>query len=120
MIDLKIDTSSGTWDLVVEDNGFAIVEDEDEVAQRVAIATKTHLGEWTFDTDLGLPWMGEILVKDPNIPRITDRFRALWVGIQGVVSVLTLNLAYDPALRHLRVDGAIDTIFGEATVGLTL
>jgi hypothetical protein len=119
--DLKIDTSpGGTWDLVVTDGEFEIVEAEDEVAQRVAVATKTHLGEWTFDTDLGLPWIGEILVRDPNIPRIRNRFSALWSGIAGVDKVLSLGLEFDESARELTVTGSIRTVFGDANLVITL
>jgi hypothetical protein len=118
MIDLKIDTA--TWDLIVENGELATVEDGDEIAQRVAVATKTHLGEWTFDTDLGLQWFGEIFVRDPNIPRITDRFRALWIGIDGVTAILALELIHDPIARSLTVNGTINTEFGPAAVGLAL
>ena len=122
MIDLKIDTSvGGTWDLVIGDDlDLETVEKEDEVAQRVAVATRTHLGEWTYDTDEGLPWQGEILIKSPDIPRVTDRIRALWASIAGVTEIFSLKVTPNYATRHLAVDGEINTIFGPATIGLSL
>jgi len=122
MIDFKIDTSvGGTWDLVQGDDlEWEMVEEADEVAQRCAVAARTHLGESTYDTDQGLPWFGEILVKGPNIPSITDRFRVLWIGIQDVTEILSLVLSWDEAARHLVVDAEIDTIYGRVAVALAL
>ena len=122
MIDIKIDTSlGGTWDLVIGDDlDLETVEDEFEVAQRCAVATRTHKGEWAYDTDEGLDWLGEILVKAPNIPRITDRIRALWFSIEGVTEILKLVLTPDYGDRDLLIDGAINTIYGPADIRFTV
>jgi len=126
MIDLKIDTSiGGTWDLVIvdvagEEKQFATVEAEDEVVQRVAVATRTALGEYVYDTDQGLPWHEEILVKAPSLPRITDRFRALWLSIEGVTEIFSLVLTPNYVTRHMTVDGSINTIYGTASLSITV
>jgi hypothetical protein len=126
MIDLAIDTSvGGTWDCYFVDTPdggrqFATVQDEDEVAQRVAVATRTALGEYAYDTSQGLPWSEEILIRAPNLPRITDRFRALWISIDGVTEIFSLVLTPNYSLRQMTVAGSINTIYGPASFTFTL
>ncbi len=113
MKDFKIDPA--TWDLVVENGDFVMVEDADEVAQRVAVALKTHRGEWLFDTDLGLPYREEIMVRNPDTERITGLIRALITGIEDVTGLTQLNLDYNGTQRTMQVTGTISTIYGPAT-----
>lgn len=101
-----------TWDIYTVDGDWAMVSGADEVGQRCAVACKTFIGEWAYNVDLGLPWFGEILTKDPNIPRITDRFRTLIAGIDGVTEIQKLELTYNSAPRTLGVDCRINTVYG--------
>jgi hypothetical protein len=118
MKDFKLDTA--TWDLVVENGDFVLVEDADEVAQRVAVALKTHQGEWLFDTDLGLPYREEIMVKNPDLERITGLIRALIIGIEDVTGITQLRLNYSGSARTLQVEGTITTIYGPAAIEAVL
>ncbi len=117
--DLKIDTE--TWDIILDDsNDWELVEDADEVAQRVAVALKWHRGEWLFNTDLGLPYRDQIMVKNPQLDQIRGIMRTLITGIEDVEALTQLELDYSPTERKLRVSGTISTIYGPATFGAAL
>jgi hypothetical protein len=110
-----------TWDIYLDDtNDWVMVEDEDEVIQRVAVALKTHRGEWLFDTDLGLDYRGTIMVKNPDLELITGLIRALIVSVEDVTGITQLSLDYDGAARTLDVTGQVTTIYGPAALGVTL
>jgi hypothetical protein len=110
-----------TWDIYTdESNDWVTVEDADEVVQRVAVALKTHRGEWLFDTDLGLPYREEIMVRNPDLERITGLVRALIISIEDVTSITQLQLDYNGSARTMRVEGQITTIYGPAGLGVTL
>ena len=117
--DLALDQS--TWDIYLDEtNDWVWVEGAAEVAQRVAVALKAHEGEWLFDTDAGLPYRSEIMVRNPDIPRLTGLIRALIVSVDGVDSIRQLRLDYAGSARTLAVTGSITTIFGPANFGVTL
>jgi hypothetical protein len=110
-----------TWDIYLDDaNDWVMVEDADEVIQRVAVALKTHRGEWLFDTDAGLPYREEIMVRNPDLPRITGLIRALITSIDGVTSIKQLRLDHDESARKLSVYGTVATEYGPADFGVTL
>ncbi len=81
------------------------VDDPDPIAemiQRVAIAIKTHLGEWLFDTTLGLPYTEEILVKNPNLDQIATRVRGyLATRVEGVTGVRKVELSLNDVTRKM-------------------
>lgn len=109
------------WDIYLDETGdWAKVTGAKEVAQRVAVALKTHKGEWLFDTDLGLDYRGVIMVRNPDIPQITGLIRALINSVEDVTGIKQLRLDYDGSARKLGVSGTITTIYGPADFGVTL
>lgn len=85
-----------------------------EMIQRIVIAIKTHRGERLLNTDIGLPWTEEIMVKAPDLDRITSYARAYLLTVEGVTRVIQLDIAFDNAARSLSW-----TINVETTSGIT-
>jgi hypothetical protein len=84
-----------------------------EMKQRIGIALKTHRGEWLFNVDLGLPYLDEIMVKDPNLDQITSAVRAYLVNdVEGVVGVRSLAVSLDRATRIMTWDLDVETTEG--------
>lgn len=99
-------------DLVVEAGQLQMVSGLDSVAQdiRCAMAAVQTFdsagepnGEWAFDRTVGLPWLRDILVKNPDLTKIREIFRRCILVRQGVVDVPSLTLDYDPSARTLGV-----------------
>jgi hypothetical protein len=84
----------------------------EEMKQRIAIAIKTHRGECFFNTDLGLPWTTEILVKAPNLTRITALARRYLLSIEGVEGVRKLELSFNAQTSVMTWDLDIETSAG--------
>lgn len=93
--------------LLDEDHDLAIVEGDlvigVSVAQAVKIATLWILGEWFENTREGVPYFEYILVKAPDIPRVTSIFRSTILGVLGVGELEKLEVSYDPATRALNI-----------------
>lgn len=110
-----------TWDIYLDDsNDWVMVEDADEVIQRVAVALKTHRGEWLFDTDLGLPYRDSIMAKNPDLEQIQGLIRALIISVDEVTGINQLTLDYNGTARELTVNASISTIYGPAGLGVTV
>jgi hypothetical protein len=77
---LLLDTA--TWDLILDADGdIAVASDPYAQAQDAASRIKTFLGECYWDTTLGVPYLTEILGKNPS-PAL---LKALFVAQAEVV-----------------------------------
>lgn len=55
-----------TWDLTTDtSNNVAVIDEPDSLAQDAASAIQTYLGEYYFDTTVGVPWLTQILGVNP-------------------------------------------------------
>ncbi len=58
-----------TWDLTTDsNNNVAVVLEPDSLAQDAASAIQTYLGEYYFDTTIGVPWRTQVLGVNPPPP----------------------------------------------------
>ena len=60
---------SPTWDLAVDaNNNVAVVLEPTSLAQDAASAIQTYLGEYFWDTTVGVPWLTQVLGVNPPPP----------------------------------------------------
>jgi hypothetical protein len=110
-MDFKLDPE--TWDLVITGGELATVTDGlEEMRQRVGVALRTHLGEWLYDTSRGVPYLQDILVKNPNLGAIQSRLHAYLLTIEGVDSVLALVINPPDENRSMTITVDVLTPFG--------
>ena len=75
------------WDLVLDVNGnIALAETPYSIAQDVASAVRTFLGECWYNNDLGLPYWQQILGDFPPLQFISQQIQAAAFTIPNVVS----------------------------------
>lgn len=102
-----------TWDAYVSGGKIAEVTDGvEEMKQRIAIALKTLLGEWFLDTSRGLPYLTEILKKNPKLNQITSRVRAYLMTIEGVTGVRSVKVDPPTSERDLNINVDCETVEG--------
>ena len=92
-----------TGDLRIVNGDIVMIEGLDEVRQRVLFRMRTQLGEWDFDTTLGLDYFGEILKNDPDLALIQTRILTLVATTPGVLQVRDLDVSLDAPSRTMRV-----------------
>lgn len=64
------------WDLILDANGnIALATAPYAIAQDVASATRTFLGECWYNTTLGLPYWQEILGEFPPLPYVAQQMK---------------------------------------------
>lgn len=82
---LLLDTSS--WDLIVDGSGnIAMASEPYALAQDVASAIKTFLGEVYYDTTLGVPYFTKILGLTPTVAYFQQQMIDAALTVPGVVS----------------------------------
>lgn len=75
------------WDLVLDVNGnIALAGTPYSIAQDVASAVRTFLGECWYDTTQGLPYWQEILGDLPPLQYISGKIQAAALSVPNVVS----------------------------------
>lgn len=118
MTDLRLDPL--TNDLVYTNGDLETVADDpialtaDETRQRVEFVLRMQLGEWTFDTAFGVPYLEEILIKDFDLDQIKARLVGILAAVPGVTAVLELNVLAPDLNRLSRITGRVDTRGGVA------
>lgn len=76
-----------TWDLLLDiDGNIAIADEPYSLAQDAASAIKTFLGEAYWDTLLGVPYLTQVLGKNPPIGLLKALFVAQAESVPGVAS----------------------------------
>lgn len=82
-----------TWDLVLDGSGNLTLTDDDySIAQDVASAVKTFMGEAWYNTGLGMPYFQTILGQNPPASLVSAKIKGQALTIVDVTSVKTLAL----------------------------
>lgn len=99
--------------------GLALTSGADAIRQAIEFKLSLLLGEWFANVTAGFPLFESVLVKSPNLPAIKDLFRSRIAQVEGVASVLSLDLDYSAATRKLRVSFTVSSDLGEISGSLT-
>lgn len=76
-----------TWDLALDTSGnIAVASEPYALAQDVASACRTYLGEVYYDTTQGIPYSTEILGEPPPVELLRAQLVAAALTVPGVVS----------------------------------
>ncbi len=88
------------------------------VVQSCRIALQMYRGEWFLDLDAGIPYWDSILGQKPEVAAAVarDEFRRELLAVDGVVSVLRLDVVFVPATRTLNVIWQASTTLGDTPV----
>lgn len=111
--DLMLDPETG--DLLLSGGDLVIVRDAESIKQAVVIRLNFLRGEWFLDTDTGMPYFQNILVKSPNLAAIRSIFNDEILSVAGINSVINLTLDYNRQARRLNVSWRAASDLGELT-----
>jgi hypothetical protein len=95
------------WDLVLDASGnIAVATPPYAVAQDVATACRTFLGEVYYDTTLGVPWRQMILGKLPPLNFIKQQLVTAALTVPGV----TNPVVYFSSFTNRKLSGQVQFI----------
>lgn len=104
------------WDLVLDVNGnIALAGAPYAIAQDVASATRTFLGECWYDTDQGLPYWQQILGELPPMQYIAEQIQDAALTVPDVVVAQATFQSFDNRqlagqIQIIDTDGAINNV----------
>lgn len=90
-----------TGDLFLDENGDISLENS--VAQKIRIRLLWFAGEWRWDEELGLPYFGELLVKNPDTEYFEGLLREEIFNVDEVVEVREAAVLYDSRTREASI-----------------
>jgi len=99
-------------DLILQDRDLLMVSDAEQVAQHVTIRLRFFYSEWFLDNSLGVPWLEEILVKNPDGRLVDARLKEAIRGTPGLDDLVQFQTDYQPAKRFLSLTWQGNTPYG--------
>ncbi len=85
-------------------------------AEACAQNVKTRLlllqQEWFLDTDAGVPWLQDIMVKPANLLVAQAEIKRCILQTDGVQAIERFDLLFDSQTRKMTVVAALKTIYG--------
>jgi hypothetical protein len=99
-------------DLAVERHDLSIISDIDALAQHLRVRLWFFFSEWFLDTSVGIRYFEDVLLKNPDIPRIETLFKKEILETPGVNRLLEFSLTYGADERALSIEFKVDTDFG--------
>jgi len=91
---------------------------EDYVSQKLRITLSIMKGEYYLDTDLGIPFIENVFVKDPNLDFISDLYKKTILSVEQVKEITTFELRYDKPTRRLTANFTVKV--ADTTVTVTV
>jgi hypothetical protein len=106
-------TTGISSDILVETNDLVIVSGVDAIMQNLKIRLRTYIGEWAFDTSVGVDYYGILFIKDPSIPSIEAMIKSVILKTEGILRITGFDFKYNLKLRtsELNLDVDIDPTF---------
>lgn len=118
---IAIDKTTGGF--VFAGAALQLVADEPSIEQAVRIRLQTQLGEYHLDDPtnpkVGVPYLEQVLVKNPDLAAIDGVFRAAILSVTGVKAITSMNFSFDKATRSLAVSWQATTDTGLLISGST-
>ncbi len=106
-------------DLVFVGGGLTLVASNSiaETVQELNCRFGFGKSEWFLDLQQGFPWIGVVMVKNPDIRAIAQMLRRMILDTPGVRAVLALPITLDTANRVLRWSAQIQHATGNYITG---
>lgn len=103
-------------DIAITNNSLTLVNGPDEVKQRLEQRLRTFYGEWFLNTERGVTWLKDIMVKNPDITLIEGILKNQITDTPGVLEIKKFDLSYDSSAREMTLNFTARSTEGEVTV----
>lgn len=95
--------------------GDSVDANQAAVKQAIAIRVKFFLAEYFLDESIGVDWLGQILVKNPDQVVVVELIREAIMSTPDVVAVASVDLV-DDGDRRWHVDYVVQTVYSTTTI----
>jgi hypothetical protein len=99
MSDIRLDPT--TNDLLFVNGDLAMDSATDGIDQFLKRRLKTFLAEWFLDETVGIPYLDDVFVKNPNPVVMAAVFKKEILETPGVIELVSFDLSLDNKTRNL-------------------
>lgn len=108
-------------DLLVTGYDLGLVSDGDQVLQSTKIRLRFFKGEWFLDTDAGVPYFSDVLVKGPEARgHVESIFKRAILSTPEIKTLKSFSLDFDAAQRALKVVFSAESIYGSTQAEVSI
>lgn len=94
MIDLKLDNKGD-----LELSAAGDIEATNSVRQAVRMRLLWFFDEWRLGPELGIPYLENVFVKNPNISKVRHLVREAVMSVEEVTDVTAISVDIEPKTR---------------------
>jgi hypothetical protein len=115
MMNLALDDNN---DIFADGYALARVDEKEQIAQRIKTRLQLFFGEWFLDRGLGVPWLQEILIKNPRAAVVQGALKQAIINTPDVVALLDFTITDSDTNRAVTVRFSVQTAAGTITDNL--
>lgn len=91
-------------DIQVTDNSLTLTEGVERIRQHLQVRFRLFFGEWFLNTELGVPWFRDVLVKNPAFVVVHEVLKGVVLDTPGVLELERFAFEYDNTIRAMSLD----------------
>ena len=110
MNDLALDPI--TNDLLITGLDLSVIQGADRVRQNILIKLKLWTGEWFLDTQVGTPYLDNVLGKQVSLAGAVASLKKSILEVNDVNRIDSFKYSFDRQSRALSIDFVAATPFG--------
>jgi hypothetical protein len=112
MINLALDSNN---DIFVDGYALARVSGRDQIAQRIKTRIQLFFGEWFLDRSAGVPWLQQILIKNPRANVVQGALKQAILRTPNVTDLIEFSITDSDINRAVVVRFSVSTNAGTVT-----
>ena len=94
-------------------NGLAnMAVDAEAFAQNVKTRLLLLQGEWFLDTDAGVPYLQEIMVKPANLPLVEAIIKRTILETEDALEIRSFSMNLNGNTRKLEIAATVSNVYG--------
>jgi hypothetical protein len=103
-------------DVKVDNRDISVLSDSNEIDQNIRIRLQFYKGEWFLDTEAGVPYFEDILIKNPDLIEVDRIFKVAILEAPEVDRITEFSSSFDSSNRTYSVTFRAVSIYGEEIV----
>ena len=93
-----------TGDLDITDSQLSLTSGLQAIQQHLQVKLRIFLGEWFLNTDVGVPYYRDVLIKSPNFVQVSATLKTEILETTGVLELSSFEFDYDNEIRAFTLD----------------
>ena len=87
-------------ELQITNNSLTLTEGVEAIRQHLKARFQLFLGEWFLDTDIGVPWFRDILIKKPSFVVVQEILKNTVLDTPGVLELTAFEFDFNSTIRE--------------------